>query len=272
MPFAGQLPGIVLEIASSGNSVLEVFCRNLFVNMDTGEVYLRSGDRSPVRTWPAKRGDKVPVQIRFVNEELDGTSELIKLPVGTAIRFEAHRRNADGSCDYSALMVQQNVWSAEDLETDPHYDATVSFDEVALNSAIGKGGTELPYVDIECDIEVWKGTDRLSSANMTIRVYNDHSRGEADVPDVLGFIGSGYQFAWWITGLVGGLNTDLDGQPTIHLAYGETVVRVDVGGPPSEYKYVEDPEPGVTVCDGVNLIKPTDYNAATNDGLWALKE
>jgi len=273
MPFAGQLPGIVLEAAASGSSVLEVFCRNLFVNMDTGEVYLRSGDRSPVTIWPAKRGDKVPVQMRFVNEELDGTDELIKLPDGVSIRFEGHRKNANGTVDYSVLMVQQNVWTPEDLTTDPHYDATIDLDTNAINAAIGKGTTELPYIDIECDVEVWKGEDRLSSANFTMRVYNDHARGEGDVPTTLGYLTTGYIFGHWITGLTGGANTDLDGQATTHLEYGKTFVIIEVvDGPPALYKYIEDTDPGVTVCDGVNLIKPTDYNAATNYGLWALKE
>jgi len=273
MPFAGQLPGIVLEAAASGSSVLEVFARNLFINMDTGDVYLRSGDRSPVTIWPAKRGDKVPVQQRFVNEELDGTDELIKLPDGVAIRFEGHKKTGN-VVDYSVLMVQQNVWTPEDLDTDPHYDATVDFDTPAINAAIGKGtGNELTYIDLECDIEVWKGDDRLSSANLTVRVYNDHSRGEGDVPSTLGFIGSGFTHAWWITGLVGGALTDLDGQATTHLEYGKPFVIIEIGdGPPNLYKYIEDPDPGVTVCDGVNLIKPTDYNAATNYGLWALRE
>lgn len=285
MPFAGQFPIVILESAASGSSVLEVFARNLFSNMDTGEVYLRSGDRSPITRWSAKRGDKIPVQQRFVNEELDGTDELIKLPAGVQIRFEAHRK-INGVVDYSQLMVQQNAWTAEDLETDPHYDATVDFDTPAIDAAIGRGtGNELPYIDLECDIEVWKDDDRLSSANFDIRVYNDHSRGEGDVPSTLGFIGNGLTNAWWISGLVGGENTDLDGQATTHLEYGKPLVIVEVGdGPPSLYRYTKDPDPGVTVCDGVNLVKPTDYfydadpedpeayALLENIGLWVLKE
>ncbi|HPA21075.1 MAG TPA: hypothetical protein PLU30_25230 [Verrucomicrobiae bacterium] len=277
MPFAGQIPGVVMDVGASGSSILEVFARNLFTNMDTGEVYLRSGDRSPITTWPAKRGDRIPVQQRFVNEELDGTDELIKLPEGVSIRFEGHRKLANGSADYSQLLVQQNTWVETDATTDPHYDATVDLDTPAINAAIGKGGLELPYIDIEADVEVWKGEDRLSSANFTIRLYNDHARGEGDVPTSLGFIGSGVNFGSWITALTGGTATDLDGQATAHLEYGKTLLIIQrEGEPPESYRYVEDPAPGATVEDSPNVIIPDDYAYdpenpgadGENIGLW----
>lgn len=280
MAFNGQIPGAVMEAGASGASVLEVFARNLFVNMDTGEIYLRSGDRSPLRSWPAKRGDNVPIQIRFVNEELDTDADLIALPGGSEIRFECRRKGDYGG----TLMVQQNAWAAEDTDTDPHYDATVDFDGDGIKAAIGYGtGAELPYLDLICDIEVYNGGQRLSSATMEIRCHNDVTRGVGEATSSPGFISLGYQFAWWVEGLTGGAPTDLDGQATLHLEYGKTFVILEIGdGPPALYKYVEDPAPGVTAPDGVNLVRPKDYSYdadpedpdayVENIGLWALKE
>lgn len=273
MPFSGQIPALFLE-GASGSSVLEVFARNLFANLDTGEVYLRSGDRSPILLWPAKRGDQIPVQIRFVNEELDGADELIALPEGWGITVEGHLV-VGGVAQYGGpVMIRQTVWAEEDPGTDPHYDAVIDFETVGINAAIGKGtGAELPYIDIELDIEVTVGGQKLSSMNLKCRVYNDHARGESETPAQLGYIGNGLQHGFWITGLTGGASTDLDGQPTAHLEYGRPLVIVDVGeGPPSLYKYIEDPDPGVTACDGVNLIKPADYDSEDNRGLWSLRE
>ena len=274
MPFSGQIPAVFLD-GASGSSVLERFARNMFVNMDTGEIYLRSGDRSPVLLWPAKRGDQVPLQLRFVNEELDGSDELIALPEGSTISMVGHLI-VGGVAQYGGTkMIEQLAWTAEDADTDPHYDAVVDFETVGLNAALGKGtGAELAYVDIELDIEVYNAGQRLSSANLKCRVYNDHARGESETPAALGYIGNGIQHAHWITALTGGGATDLDGQPTTHLEYGRPLVIVAIGdGPARLYKYEEDPDPGATVADGQYIIKPTDYSVeGDNVGLWVLKE
>ena len=136
MPFGGQIPALFLE-GASGSSVLEVFARNLFANLDTGEVYLRSGDRSPILLWPAKRGDQIPVQIRFVNEELDGADELIALPEGWGITVEGHLV-VGGVAQYGGpVMIRQTLWAQEDAETDPHYDAVIDFETTGMSPSMG---------------------------------------------------------------------------------------------------------------------------------------
>lgn len=255
--------GSVGETTAEESTLLVKAARRLYFNLDSGEIYARFDIRSPISRWDAKRGDTQRIHLYIVDEEQED-NEIVKLPAGAELSLSA-------SLSYGGVnLLGHTPWTEKtDADGYTYYESIVSFKTDEINEAIGYGGEEKPRLDLKADIEIVDGGATISSGTFTLRVNNDVTRAEGEpATPASGIRRRGFTFAYWITGRTGGGLSNLDGQATTGLSKGECQVRIKVAGKNEEFDWITDPDPGVTVADGIDVVKPLDYDAVTNPGLF----
>lgn len=259
-----SFPGSVGEATAEESVVLEYTALSLYFNIDSGDLYPRFDVRTPLTRLDFTRGDKRKIRLYPVNEEQED-DEIIVLPDGAEILFEASPNF--GGVNFLANTPWEKKTGADGFV---YYQSIVDFGTDEINDAIGYGtGNELAKIELKADIEITDAGAPNSCRTVMIRIHNDIARaGGTPASPAGGIRRRGFTFAYWITGRVGGTAASLDGQATAGLAKGQCQVRIKINGKNEEFDWITDPDPGVTVADGVDIVKPTDYHAANNPGLF----
>ncbi|MCC6356899.1 MAG: hypothetical protein IT577_23685 [Verrucomicrobiae bacterium] len=271
MPFEVIIPARVAETAITDTvDVAEFFEIPVYWDITNGNLYSSLTNRAPITSWTVKRGDLLPVGLRIMKPDVDGVTRRLKFPADCRVYYAAVLLNDYGG----TVLAEVELVIDEENADDPVYRGTISWRGEALNAAINfNEGTEKPYIILMGDFEVSEVNEEdeevgsVSSDTITIRCNNDVRRADAQAPSIGSGLRYGLQFRGEIDGLTG-TDNPLDALLTTSMPTGRCMVRIVLGGKPQDWLLIDDPDPGVTVPDNLDVVAPQDYDAGTNAKLW----
>jgi hypothetical protein len=157
---------------------------DLFIELETLQLISAVNDRRRVSSVEAKRGDALPLNIRFVQ---DGA--LVRMPSTTVINFAVKE---DGKYDEDPLVLQEGFTASAvgDPDLDPKYTATPSLNTAGLNALFlidDNSANDPIFFNLMAEIS-WEATGDTGPTtikNFVFKVHNDVFRGDETAPSTL---------------------------------------------------------------------------------------
>ena len=154
---------------------------NLYVELKSLNLKNAPGDQREVKIINAKRGDSLPLVVRFYK----GT-EQVRLDATTTITFVLKE---NGKHDASALVLDSSFTASAvgTPDADPHYTATPSLNTTALNALFlinDDPSDDPPLLDLMGELS-WEASGDAGPTTIktfTARVENDIYRGTEGTP------------------------------------------------------------------------------------------
>lgn len=153
----------------------------LHVDLETLQLIQGPGQQGAIPTLRFKRGDTARLQVMFLKNGITpasiGDSELLEIQFGLKPRNQFDR----------AYFAHSSDWSMPaDGDEAPTYVCAMSFNTVAINSALNVGSMtleELPEITLMGEITWREGSgESTSSRSFLVVVENDINRGNEGVP------------------------------------------------------------------------------------------
>lgn len=202
----------------------------------------------PLPSLAFTRGDTTTLEVQFVS------GATVVDPAADTLFFCL---KASGIFAGDALFLTTD-FAKTGTGTSALWTATLVLDVDALTTAVGT----LPQLLASAELGVISGGRITTVRPIRCIVDNDVYKGEEPVTEPYPARGV-ISFYPTITGLTGGTAADLDGQPTVNVVVGRTIQFV-VGGLLGTFQL----QAGTTAENGTSVIRPDDYNEATNAKIW----
>lgn len=153
----------------------------IYINLDNLELIRAANDNRQVTSLSSKRGDALPIVIRFVK---DGSP--VRLDGSTVINFAIKEM---GKYDTVPLVLNSSftpsmVGTPDD---DPHYTSEINLNTVELNSLFTMDGDPVDdptFIDLMAEV-TWQAdgdTGPTSSSTFILKCNNDVFRGDESTP------------------------------------------------------------------------------------------
>jgi len=260
----------------------------IFYDLRLGYLVSFPGSDSALTELIAKSGDEEEVILQFGRSaDPTGSSSLIESPEWTP-------ENLIGGSVITAALKLADVYSDGDLlasnSTWTHdageytYTGALNLNTTAINDALERldADDENDIAEIECGFEVTiqiggVGGWRSSVLPVTFTIYHDIIAGDeatpvnADDPDEYVLKGAVIEWLPTVSSKTGGTAADLDALITAGVTVGKSVQFVDEDAVPAllrQYKLYA----GTDAEDSPTVIRPDDYDGATNAKVWKLLE
>ncbi len=154
---------------------------DLYVELETLQLIRATNDRRELNLVQAKRGDALPLTIRFIQNGVP-----TRLDATTTIRFAIKE---SGKYDDDPLVLEETFTasSVTSPDSDPRYTSTPSLNTTALNTLFlidSDASNDLASIDLMAEItwEATGDTGPTSCKTFTFRCANDVYRGTENTP------------------------------------------------------------------------------------------
>jgi hypothetical protein len=258
----------------------------LFYDLRLGYLVTAPGQETALTDLAGKAGDGDEVIVQFGrSSDPTGTASIVaaqtwtpeNLSGGTVITVGIKE---DGDYSDGALLASNSTWSHDAVAFT--YTGAISYNTTAINTALLRldtnAGNDIALV--ECGFEITfqpggSGPWRSSIYPIGLTLYHDILGGsegtptDADDPDEYLLKTSAAEYLPTVTSLTGGTAADLDAVPTVGVTVGKLVQFIDADPTPDLVRYYRL-EAGTDAEASPNVIRPDDYNGATNAKIWRL--
>ena len=259
----------------------------LFYDLRLGYLVSFPGSDSALTGLQSKSGDEEEIILQFGrSSDPTGSSSIIESPEWTA-------ENLVGGSVIKAALKLANEYSDGDLLASNStwtnnagaftYTGALNLNTTAINNALERldADDENDIAEIECGFEVTiqvggVGGWRSSVLPVTFTIYHDIIAGDeatpvnADDPDEYLLKASGIEWLPTVTSKTGGTSADLDAVPTVTMALNKLVQFYDADGDDTLRTYRL--EAGTDAESSPDVIRPDDYDGATNQKVWKIKQ
>lgn len=258
----------------------------LFFDLRLGYLVDAPGQSSPLQSLSGKAGDGQPVEIQFGRSSdpvgggsfFEGPSwEPEQLPGATIIKIGIKLAGEFSDGEFLASTATFSY----DSESES-YTGSLNLNTEEIDAALNRGDDddENDEPSVACGFELTyqpggSGPWRSSQEPVSYLLRHDLIYGDeatpvsAADPDEYLLKQNGIVWLPDVVGLVGGTGSDLDSIPTTTLDLGVSVALLDEGASPDALRFYRL-EASDDATDAPGVIRPTDYEATTNEKVWRL--